>query len=522
MVQRKFKTVLETLLKAIVVAGCLYYIGCYLFMVMRRLPYPFELEWLEGYFVAGMARVAAGDPLYAPPNSEFVPFLYPPLYYWITGGLAKLIGAGFWLGRLVSVSASLFSGFLVAVLAYRESGSRMGSCLAAGLFFACYGLSDCWYDVARVDSLFLALTLGGLYLARYHADAVSDVVLAAFFFAMACFTKQSAVFFVIGISFYYWTVHRKSAVIFMLTALLFIGGGNLLMHYGTDGWYGFYSYIVPFKHYGYTAARETAGLKEVYSQYTGLASRDYGSLIKLYSFFVNDLLFTIPVLIAGVAAWCAARYRSKEKSDDALLFCLSALAAALLASISMRCKYGGHINGIIPTVTIIIVCFGIVAGRYLVRPETPPWARMLIFAAVLLQLYMLRYTPGAYIPTREDGEAGRNVIKTIASVEGEVYVPFHSWYPAMAGKKMYVHKMPIEDVFIGYPDRFPRTLVELIAERHFAAILYNWEIDAGSTNPIEQAIVRNYTRRFRLPYGGSQDFIPRTGFRTRPRFMYLP
>ena len=48
--------------------------------VVSRFPYPFGLEWMEGGILAHALRIAEGQPTYAAPSVDFIPFLYTPLY----------------------------------------------------------------------------------------------------------------------------------------------------------------------------------------------------------------------------------------------------------------------------------------------------------------------------------------------------------------------------------------------------------------------------------------------------------
>lgn len=59
----------------------IWYIGLYLYTAISRLSYPFALEWVEGNTYLHVLRVLQGKPIFGPPNFEFIPMIYPPLYY---------------------------------------------------------------------------------------------------------------------------------------------------------------------------------------------------------------------------------------------------------------------------------------------------------------------------------------------------------------------------------------------------------------------------------------------------------
>ncbi|MFC1592055.1 hypothetical protein ACFL43_05990 [Thermodesulfobacteriota bacterium] len=509
------------LLKALIAALALYYIAAYIFLVVKRLPYPFELEWLEGYFVAAIQRVARGQTLYPAPNAEFVPFLYPPLYYWIAGGLAKLFEPGFAVARALSVFSSFVSGAVIFLFVWRDSAGRFCALMACGLFFACYGITDFWYDVGRVDSLFVALCLTGLYLLRYRVGTAGGAASAALVLALAFFTKQSAIFFIIFGSLFVLRQSRKRFFVFSAASALFVAGGTLLLSLATDGWYWFYTAVVPLKHYGLSPTAFDTSLAEMYRQYTPMALQDYSSLKKLAGFFTNDLLRNIPLPAAVIAGWLCLRLRARDRHDGTLFLGL-ALLAAMLASISMRCKLGGHINGIMPTLAVAILFFGMVMGRLLQARGTGRLLRSVILIALIAQFVLLKYNPFKHQPAPEDYRAGHRLIETVATLPGLVYIPFHSWYPVMAGKKTFVHKMPIEDIYIGFPERFPTALIEKISAGRFGAIIYDWEIRPESNNPIERAIGQAYRKERSIAYDAPGALLPFSGLRVRPRVIYLP
>src|SRR5690349_366009 len=103
--------------------------------VLSRLFYPYELEWMTGSILDHVERVRAGLPIYAQPSPDWVPFMYPPLYYWICALVTKVL-PGFLGCRLVSLAWTGVQAYCVWRLARRSSQSRFWAVLALGLFFA--------------------------------------------------------------------------------------------------------------------------------------------------------------------------------------------------------------------------------------------------------------------------------------------------------------------------------------------------------------------------------------------------
>src|SRR5262245_40059489 len=133
----------------------LYYFLIYGVFALIRLNYRYELEWMEGGMVGHVWRLLSGQELYVKPTIDFVPYIYTPLYFWFSAGVAKLTGVGFLPLRLVSVFASIGVFALLFLIVRRLTKSPIMGLMAAGFFAAMYQLSGAWLDLARVDSLLL-------------------------------------------------------------------------------------------------------------------------------------------------------------------------------------------------------------------------------------------------------------------------------------------------------------------------------------------------------------------------------
>src|SRR5688572_21865114 len=91
-----------SLLWLIAAAPGLYQVALLAVTVARRLLFPYDLEWMEGGMLNHALRLAEGQPIYAPPSIDFVPYLYTPLYPALLAWLGKVFGLTYQLGRAVS------------------------------------------------------------------------------------------------------------------------------------------------------------------------------------------------------------------------------------------------------------------------------------------------------------------------------------------------------------------------------------------------------------------------------------
>ena len=68
------------------------YAGVFLILVIARLAYPFELEFIEGGILVQAWRMAHGLPVWLPANAEFVPRSTPSCQPFFSTGLGRHSG----------------------------------------------------------------------------------------------------------------------------------------------------------------------------------------------------------------------------------------------------------------------------------------------------------------------------------------------------------------------------------------------------------------------------------------------
>jgi hypothetical protein len=126
-----------------------------------------------------------------------------------------------------------------------------------------------------------------------------------------------------------------------------------------------------------------------------------------------------------------------------------------------------------------------------------------------------RWQPERFIPTAADAAAGDRLIERLRSIEGDVWMPSHPWYPVLAGKASHAHRMGIKDV----TTRQQRTVERLdstLRDHGFAAVvLDNRDIH------LELPALRQYYRpAFVLP--PNERPRVRTGANVVPDAIWLP
>ncbi len=133
------------------------FIALFFYTALPRLRYPYDLDFVEDSMLMQSLRIADGQPVYLPPNADFNPHVYMPLFFWLGAILFKIGGPSLVLLRLISFGATLATTILIYWIAFRESGLRWIAIACAGLFLGGYRINGFWYEIARVNSLFVAL-----------------------------------------------------------------------------------------------------------------------------------------------------------------------------------------------------------------------------------------------------------------------------------------------------------------------------------------------------------------------------
>jgi 4-amino-4-deoxy-L-arabinose transferase-like glycosyltransferase len=487
-------TGIAILLRYAAVLFSLIFIGIYIFVALSRIGYPFELEWMEGASVIHVTRILEGRSLYVRPSLEFTPFFYPPLYFYISAFFALILGPGFLPLRIVSFLSSLGSLGVIYFWVKEETQDKTSGIIAAGFFAATFKLSGFWYDIARVDSLFLFLSLGGACLIKVRSSPKS-FILAGALFSLAFLTKQTAIVLVAPLALYILIYKRKLLVYFLIPILLGMGGPTLLLYIATKRWYYYYLFYLPKNH------------EIIKENYIAFWTRD------LFSPLFISLGISILFLIK----------ESPGKSREKGIYYILLFMGFLIGSWMSRLHVGGWLNVLMPAYAAVSIVFGVGIGALGQNPDKDAsFMRknipFLLYILCLLQYSILSYNPILQIPTQEDRKSGEYLIQTMKNIHGEIFVPYHSYLAEMAGKKSYMHVHSLFDISRGdrsnIGEEFQDELISAIRNQKFKAVF----LDAPR---ITTRFEEYYTMEGIL-FNNSHVFFPVTGMKTRPEFLFVP
>ena len=487
------------------------YLVLYLMIALLRIRYPFELEWMEGGSVDHVRRILAGQKLYVRPTLEFVPYIYTPLYFYVSAAVAVAVGVGFTALRLVSLVASLGCFATIFIMVRRETRDTLAGIVAAGLFAATFRIGGAWFDLARIDSLFLFLLLVGVYVLRF-AGPRRSYVLAGLLVSLAFLTKQIALIMLVPLI--AWSAvrgirprvgrdggseddHRalRRSLWFTGTVVGVTGLTTVILNYLHDGWYNYYVFELASHH-------EIVG-----SKYIG--------------FWKDDLFLKLPVAVAIAVFYLLPGAGGTRKPRD--FFYPVLLAGMVGGSWISRLHLGGYENVLLPAYAAGAIGFGLgihKASRLLL--SKPVYATKVLWIVVciisLWQFALLRYDPARQLPTGADREAGNRLVGMISKVEGQVLVPDHGYLARMAGKQDCAHRMAMHDVIRGGVAGSKADLIgeigRALSEKQFGAVILDYEWRPNELDP--------YYEVRQMGYPNDEVFMPVTGKRTRPTLMCVP
>ena len=436
-----------TLLVAAAAAGAGLAIVVFVVVAARRAGSPSQLEWLEGGMVEQVGRVLHGRSLYPAPSIDNVAYPYPPLYIWVSALVARVTGLGYLPLRLVSIGASLASIGLLYTIVEGEAG-RLGGLVAAGLFAAAFRFTGGFYDVARVDALFMALVLASVLVA-FRARRGRLFAAAGVLLALATLAKESA--FIAGIPVAVWLLVRPGArprdgLAFMAGAVLPVAAVGAWLQAASSGWF----------------ATDTLGV---------LVGHGVDPTWWV-GFWTSDLMPTLlPEALLGAVA---VAWRRRERWG--VLF--AAAAGMVASSYVSRLHSASSENVLIPVAAAGALVSGLAVG-WLARRGWPAQAGLALLC--LAQFGLLAYSPAAQLPPASQVVAARRLEAVVRELPGDVLVVSHPWEVTVTGKGTHAHAGAIADVVRSRDARTKRALLasisRAVAAERFSVLAFDNDQD---------------------------------------------
>ncbi len=488
----------QVVLWSVLALPALYQIGLLALAIAGRVAYPYDLEWMEGGMLHHALRIRLGVGIYVPPSADFIPYLYTPLYPTLLALFGGASGPSYLLGRAVSIAGLVgIAGTALASLlgvAQRPLGAALaGTALALGLFAACYPFVEGWYDLVRADTLFLFMVTAGIaglpYWARSDDGIVGHgkVAAGAALMALAFFCKQTGVFYVAfgGLIVVLANWRRVPTYIAMAGALGL--GGSWALSRATRGWFWIY-------------------VSEIHRAHDFNMPRFYASFRHiLWHFPEASAVIAATLVLTAITAW---RRGVPPAARPFLLWTGAYAVSTVVGAVGWGTEFA-HFNAYMPALLHGALAAGAAVpaahacARALWGPRRGAGAIATACAAaaaipLAVTCALARWEPHSFIPTDADVAAGDRLIRHIRAIDGDVWIPSHPWYAALAGKTPHVHRMGIKDVTARQTrtvDGLIEGLGDALRQHRFAAVVLD-NRDAFLEVP---ALAQYYHRALPLP-----------------------
>ena len=459
------------------------YIAC----ALQRLGSPVLLEWMEGGSLQMMRRALDGKSLYAQPSVEFVPYTYTPLYFYLSALISSFVGSDLLTLRLVSFTASLVSFLLLFSIVRRETGSSLGGLAAVGLFAGSYAVNGDWFDIARIDSLCMALLLGGMWLGLGE-ERPRRLLAGGLLVALAFFTKQVALIVAGPLMLAVIARHGKVGALFAASALATIIGGCLVGNALSGGWFLFYVLESP-------GNRWRSNLSVVH-----LAR---AAFLEFLPIFLTSLAVTIPTV--------ANLIRRRDRKGMSLLIVVAGL---FLAAAWGRVESINFLNSSIPAHLAMALLFGLSIGR-LLDSTARLYTIVTVLVASIFQLAIFAMMLRPLVPTEEEVSNYSRYSSFIGSLPRPTYLPDQGFAAALGADNSFAHSIGIMDLMMGgsaaVVAEFRREMEAALDSKRFKTIVLDTPL---FERWFKESLQRNYEPS--PPASDTTTWTPVLGFRNQP------
>jgi 4-amino-4-deoxy-L-arabinose transferase-like glycosyltransferase len=364
-----------------------------------RLGYAYPLSSNDAASLEEVQRIVNGQPLYVAPTLQHVPFIYGPVYYFLSALLTFPLGLSYLPLRLVSLLASLGTLALIGYLVWRETQRPLAALAASGLLAAAAPLSGT-FDLAHIDALFVFLIVASIVVARVRSD-VPSLAAGGVLLGLAGLTKVPIGVAPIAVALLVYlaiTVRLRStafAVGLLGSAAIIL----LLLRLQSGPWPIWYMLDLPSKH----------------------VINNHGD--GLPYFWFRDILprFTLPLLIGPV--FLLMRLASGDRAPA--LFYTLVVGSLVTVGWAARSNSGSAANVLLPTHVAIALLLGLGLDGVL-RIFSSATARIsgvsaYVLGVCVLQFALLAYNPRALVPYRSEGWAAQRLTDTLSGLDGGLF-----------------------------------------------------------------------------------------------------
>src|SRR5579859_7486615 len=385
--------------------------------VAPRIGYRYDLDFDEDSVLMQSLRLADGQPVYVAPNAVFNPHVYMPLFFWLGAVMVKALGPSLPPLRAISLAATLATTGIIYYVARREGGRRWLGWVCAGLFLGGFRINGFWYDVIRVDALFVALLMGGLAVGLYAGRSRGRLALAGALLALSFLTKQTGLMVGAGLGVMLLVALGRRAWWFIIPLLLLSLVPIFVLNATTQGWFFYHVFKI------------------------GSADPiEFGRGVSYVLFDVFGVMLALSLMALLAAVFEIRRSGRHAWRVQPWLVCI--LMGVAISGLG-RVRVGGNLNNRMPAYALLCLAPALLARS--VRGQAEPWdtpdspvarwSPWVLTGAIVAQFGLGVYNPLRYMPTRQMRQAGDSLVARIAAAPGPVLVMMHPYYALLAGKE---------------------------------------------------------------------------------------
>jgi hypothetical protein len=332
--------------------------------------WPWQMDYDEGVNLHAAWLLAHGDNIYRPnPPDRFISAPYPPLMYLLTVPTLWLGGLHLLGPRLIVLAGTLAVGGLLVYLVRREGAGWPGAVLAGATWFALTPVII-WSALYKQDMIALALGLGGLAVLQAHPLQGRGRYWALALFALAFFTKQSALAPAAAGVAWLFLRDRRAGLRFGGVLLGVLVAGFVALLALSRG--GFWEHAIVYQTFPWTL--------DYWRRLMGRLSGEYGALT----------LIGAVVALWGLGGWLR-RLRGANLLRDNLELSLPVLyALAATGSLMIQAGYAeGNYNHLLDIFPPLIWLLGRALTGARTARTAPQWALVAgLYVLLLVQVWL--------------------------------------------------------------------------------------------------------------------------------------
>lgn len=407
----------------------------FIFVVSQRIFLPLTLEWGEGAGLNQIQRILGGKALFVEPTIDFSALVYTPVYYYLSAALSYIIKPVLSAARLVSLMCTIATAAVLYRLVKARTDNPLAGWFSLVLFISCYYLSDGYFDLARVDALYVFLAVAAFYL-FLNCTTKLDYFLAGLVVVIGFFTKQSAVLVFLPLAIYLLIFHWKRTWILLPVIVLGILIPVIVLNHLSNGWFGYYIFELPREH-GFSILAAVSFWSDDLMGHLGIALV-FSAIYLIFSVFGSNEFSAIGKQQKNDKF----RNPDKQQVSDTRLTILFA-SGAVITSWLTRSANGGGANNIMLAYATIALMFGLGINRAqsIINEQNETMSRFEILVALMvsIQFLGLLYNPFNLIPTHDEISASAVLVEEIRNADGPVLIPYRSNLTLAAGKAPQIH-----------------------------------------------------------------------------------